>query len=104
MWSELCSSRNELLEESLLQSFSSEWCEGLYFQVLQQNSHLLAVELPSASWRVRTLSSAWKEMDLICVARFEINWVYEEILRRFTLRVFLGGYGEREKQIPMIRT
>ena len=43
-------------------------------------SHLLAVELSSASWRVRTLSSAWKEMDLICVAQFEINWVYEEIL------------------------
>ena len=43
-------------------------------------SHLLAVELSSASWRVRTLSSAWKELDLICVAQFEINWVYEEIL------------------------
>ena len=79
-------------------------CKFILSQVLQQNSHLLAVELPSASWRVRTLSSAWKEMDLICVARFEINWVYEEILRRFTLRVFLGGYGEREKQIPMTKT
>ena len=67
-------------------------------------SHQLAVELSSASWRVRTLSSAWKEMDLICVARFEINWVYDEILRRFTLRVFWEGYGEWEKQIPMIRT
>ena len=43
-------------------------------------SHLLAVELSSASWRVRTLSSAWKEMDLTCVARFEINWIYDEIL------------------------
>ena len=67
-------------------------------------SHLLAVELSSASWRVRTLSSAWKEKDLTCVAQFEINWVYDEILRRFTLRVFWEGYGEWEKQIPMIRT